>query len=269
MTLAHIVLLIVVAISFYPLIVMALNSFKTDSEVLRNPAGWPEVWTLASYEAIFQYHGGLWRNFMNSVFVATTSTLIAVWFASMAAFAFAKYQFRGRNLIFALLLAMMMVPFEITCPALHHVRAAWLAEHLSSPDRARSGERLRPVSHAPIHAGHSSAFSRRLASTAPTTGSCTGALWFGVTRRSSARSQSCISWGVWNDYLWPLVVATERSIQPIMVVLPNLRDPHIGFFAGLGDDHGKQRFGDPADRDGVRRLQDKFMSSVVIGAVKE
>ncbi len=69
--------------------------------------------------------------------------------------------------------------------------------------------------------------------------------------------------------IWPLVVATERSIQPIMVVLPNLRDLHIGFFAGLGDDHGRQRFGDPADRDGVRRLQDKFMSSVVIGAVKE
>ena len=250
-TLAHIVLLIVVAISFYPLIVMALNSFKTDSEVLRNPAGWPEVWTLASYEAIFQYHGGLWRNFMNSVFVATTSTLIAVWFASMAAFAFAKYQFRGRNLIFALLLAMMMVPFEITVPPLYimFARLGWLNTYqalivpgLASVSacfscantcwafraaRGGSHRRRQPLAAVLAH------YSRR-------------------PRRSSGVAILHFM-GVWNDYCsrwWsPQNAASSRSGGAAQPARPAHR-----LFACLGDDHGRQRFGDPADRDGVRRL---------------
>ena len=75
--------------------------------------------------------------------------------------------------------------------------------------------------------------------------------------------------GVWNDYLWPLVVATERSIQPIMVVLPNLRDPHIGFLPVWGTIMAGSVLATLPIVTVFVAFQDKFMSSVVIGAVKE
>ena len=103
----------------YPMALMAINSFKSDAEMYMNPAGLPRAWTLESYGKIFKYHGGLWWNYVNSVVIAASSTVLAVFLSALAAFAFAKYRFRGRNLIFSLLLATMMVPPEIVIPGLY------------------------------------------------------------------------------------------------------------------------------------------------------
>ena len=98
---ANVFLVIFVLICLYPLFMMILNSFKSESEILSNSAYLPQTWTLDNYRAIFKYHGGLWRNFVISAIVATVSTITAVILASMAAFAFSKYQFKGRDLLFA------------------------------------------------------------------------------------------------------------------------------------------------------------------------
>src|SRR5450756_314223 len=115
----YLVLGISCVIFLYPMLLMLVNSFKSDSEMYVNPAGMPLQWTVASYGKIFQYHGGLWLNYINSLIIAGTSTVIAVFICAMAGFAFAKYRFPGRDLLFALLLATMMVPPEITIPGLY------------------------------------------------------------------------------------------------------------------------------------------------------
>lgn len=53
------------------------------------------------------------RYFVNSVFIATASTLLALFFCSLGGFAFAKYQFRGKTILFGIMLASMMVPFQV------------------------------------------------------------------------------------------------------------------------------------------------------------
>lgn len=53
------------------------------------------------------------RYFINSVFIATASTLLTLFFCSLAGYAFAKYQFRGKAVLFGILLASMMVPFQV------------------------------------------------------------------------------------------------------------------------------------------------------------
>jgi len=269
-TLAHLILFVVVAFSLYPLAIMVLNSFKTDSEVLRNPSGLPEVWTLASYRAIFEYHGGLWRNFINSVIISSTSTVISVWFASMAAFAFAKYQFRGRNLLFALLLAMMMVPFEITVPPLYimFARLGWLNTY-----QALIVPSLASVFGLFLMRQYMLGIPSALLEAARIDGANHWQLYWRIMVPASAPILGAFAilhfMGVWNDYLWPLVVATERAIQPIMVVLPNLRDPHIGFLPVWGTIMAGSVLATLPIVAVFVAFQDKFMSSVVIGAVKE
>ncbi|SHF63715.1 carbohydrate ABC transporter membrane protein 2, CUT1 family [Caldanaerobius fijiensis DSM 17918] len=56
----------------------------------------------------------LWRNMLNSLFVATSSVLLVLLFCSLAGYAFAMYNFPGKNLLFSLMLVTMMVPGLIT-----------------------------------------------------------------------------------------------------------------------------------------------------------
>jgi len=71
------------------------------------------------FKNIFQSYIDAWnaapfgRYFLNSVFVASSTTILEIIFASMAAFAFAKMRFFGKNVIFLILLSTMMVPGEI------------------------------------------------------------------------------------------------------------------------------------------------------------
>jgi ABC-type glycerol-3-phosphate transport system permease component len=268
--LVHSLLILVVLISIYPISVMVINSFKTDSEVNWNPAGLPTSWTLESYNAIFEFQGGMWLNFMNSVFISTVSTVIAVWFVSMAGFAFAKYRWVGRNILFALLLGTMMVPFEITIPPLHLMfsRLQWLNTYqalilptltsvfglflvrqymLGIPDALIEAARIDGASHWQVY--------RHVI--VPTSSPILGA--FAILHFL----------GVWNSYLWPLVVATRRDIQPIMVVLPNLRDPVVGFLPVWGTIMAGAVLATVPIVIVFFIFRDRFMSSVTVGAVKE
>ncbi|MDC7232123.1 MAG: carbohydrate ABC transporter permease [Spirochaetales bacterium] len=54
----------------------------------------------------------IWQNFLNSVIVSLSGTILTVFFCSLAGFAFAKYKFPGRDFLFIFLIATMMVPPE-------------------------------------------------------------------------------------------------------------------------------------------------------------
>jgi multiple sugar transport system permease protein len=99
-------------------------SFQPLSDIFDLPPHWiPRHPTLDSY-ATFIGRGradatgagtqGAWRWFANSAFVATTTTALVLFFDSLAAYVFAKRRFPGRDFIFVLFLATMMVPGQVT-----------------------------------------------------------------------------------------------------------------------------------------------------------
>jgi ABC-type glycerol-3-phosphate transport system permease component len=269
-TLAYGILLVWCLLSLYPMGLMVVNSFKSDDEMHINPAGLPVEWTWQSYESIFRYHGGLWRNFVVSAVVTVSATVISVFLSAMAAFAFAKYHFKGRELIFALLLATMMVPPEITIPGLYLVfaRLRWLNTlqalilpattsvlglflirqyMLEIPDALIEAARI-------DGAGHLQVFWKIMV---PTSIPVLGA--FSILRFM----------GVWNQYLWPALAVAKRELQPIMVVLPQLVDPKIGFLPVWGTIMAGCTLSVLPILVVFIAFQDTFISSVVIGAVKE
>lgn len=95
---------------FFPLVWMALSSVKTNEELWRYPPTlWPEEVSLDGYRHIFtQLRFG--RYFLNSVFVATASSVLAVLTSALAGYVFAKFQFRGKNVLFVAVLGSMMIP---------------------------------------------------------------------------------------------------------------------------------------------------------------
>jgi multiple sugar transport system permease protein len=99
-----------VLIYTYPFLVQVATSFKSDSEAVSDPLSLvPETWTTAAYERLFlRSDYPVW--FRNSVVVTICVTLGRVFINSLAGYALARLQFRGRGLVFALVIAVMAVP---------------------------------------------------------------------------------------------------------------------------------------------------------------
>jgi multiple sugar transport system permease protein len=100
-------------LAFFPLFWMAVTSLKTAPEIQRVPLQiGPDRWTnLDNYREVFarQPFG---RFLLNSTLVASVSALSSALVSSLAGYGFAKFQFRGRNLLFFAIVGILMVPFQ-------------------------------------------------------------------------------------------------------------------------------------------------------------
>jgi len=101
------------AIMLLPFFWMLTTSFKTQSEALRIPPQWiPTSFRWQNYVEAWNAAPFGWY-FFNSFFMAITTTLGEVFTTILAAYAFAKMKFLGKNVIFAILLATMMIPGQM------------------------------------------------------------------------------------------------------------------------------------------------------------
>jgi multiple sugar transport system permease protein len=113
-TLALIFLAVLAFLFLLPIFWWISYAFKDTAGLSPQPSLW-EVWMprqvsfIPNLEYAFRLYP-LGRFFLNSFIVATLVTMFELFLASMAGYAFAKYAFKGRNLIFKLVLVLLMVP---------------------------------------------------------------------------------------------------------------------------------------------------------------
>ncbi len=108
--LAHSLLVVTSVLFVFPFFWMISASFKTQGELFGTAYSLlPSKITLENYQFAFTAVP-LARNFFNSVFIATSYTVLALFFCSLGGFAFAKFRFPGNKALFAFLLGTMMVP---------------------------------------------------------------------------------------------------------------------------------------------------------------
>jgi multiple sugar transport system permease protein len=123
-TLAYVILVPGAILFVAPFVWLVSASFQPVGDLFSYPPHWlPEHTTLEGYKAFFGVGDasrrpyapeGVARWFVNSAFVATTTTACQLFFNALAAYVFAKRRFPGRDLIFVLFLATMMVPSTVT-----------------------------------------------------------------------------------------------------------------------------------------------------------
>ena len=109
----HLALVAAAALVMFPFYWMVSTSFKTLSEAVQFPPTWVPIDPQPGNYARAWGQAPFGRYFLNTAFLATTTTLLSLTFSSLAAFAFARMRFPGRQALFVLLLATMMVPFEV------------------------------------------------------------------------------------------------------------------------------------------------------------
>ncbi len=104
---------IMALIVLFPFYWMIISSLKTEEEYRRNiPTFFPQTIVWKNYADAFE-QGNLWMLFRNTAFVGVISTILSLVITVLSAFAFARLEFKGKNLLFAGLLATMMIPGEL------------------------------------------------------------------------------------------------------------------------------------------------------------
>ena len=106
------VLLLNAFIMIYPLFVMVISSFKTNAEIFTSPFALPHSFSLANAGKVWTDTNFV-RYLANSIGVTAASIVLIVVFSTMAAFAIARYEFRGNALILMFFLSGMTVPLKL------------------------------------------------------------------------------------------------------------------------------------------------------------
>lgn len=106
-------LLIMAVIVLFPFYWMIISSLKTLAEYKENvPTFFPRKIIWSNYRDAFT-EASLGRLFMNTAIVGVSSTILSLVITVLSAFAFARLEFKGKNALFAALLATMMIPGEL------------------------------------------------------------------------------------------------------------------------------------------------------------
>ena len=250
--LIYVILLLVLSGMVVPLVWTLLTSFKYNVDVT---LGWiPPRWTTDNYTGVFRAFSFL-RYYANSLFIATAVTVVQVATSALAAYAFARLQFRGRDVLFLGYLSTMMIPADVLMIpqfVLMKKIPEWLNAVLATD--FFSGF-LYLKSH---YIGHPVGLDSFFALIAPGCFSAYGTFMLrqfllGISREieEAALIDGCSAWGVfwhvvvplakpalgalaiftflgrWRAFLWPLIMTDSDSMMVLPVGLAKLSDLYV------------------------------------------
>ncbi|GAC1396538.1 MAG: carbohydrate ABC transporter permease [Chloroflexota bacterium] len=222
--LLHLVLIAVALVMLFPFLWTISASLKGSQDVLATP---PHLFSVPAhwdnYSAIFDTLP-MWRFFFNSVVVSFATTFVQVLTCSLAAYAFARLMFPGRNAAFLLYLATLMVPAQVTLvPLFMFMRLL----HLTNTYPAL------------ILPGATSAFGvfllrqffltipRELEEAAFLDGASHWTVFWRIVLPLSRPGLAALTifafMGSWNSFLWPLLVTTDQSLMTLPLGLSTLQ----------------------------------------------
>jgi raffinose/stachyose/melibiose transport system permease protein len=108
----HAICVVIGAVIVVPILFGLLGGFKDNGQLSTNPFGLPSPWVPQNYTDVLS-SDLFWRELFNSTLIAVATVVVLVSIAAMAAFVFARYAFRGRELLFTLFAIGLMFPFAV------------------------------------------------------------------------------------------------------------------------------------------------------------
>jgi ABC-type glycerol-3-phosphate transport system permease component len=105
----QVLLIIAAAIVLAPIVYILMASFKTKMDYVRNQIGLPNPFVLDNYRRLME-DGQLFKWFRNSAIVTITSVVVSVSVGALGAYGFSRFNFTGKEKIFNLVIALMIIP---------------------------------------------------------------------------------------------------------------------------------------------------------------
>jgi multiple sugar transport system permease protein len=224
----NVALALVAAATLFPLAWMVAASFMAPGEsAVFPPPLLPRSATLENYRELFA-SAGFGQQIANSVLIAACSTLLALAFNLGAGYAFAKLRFKGRDATFRTLLGALVIPGQVAMLPLFLMLkqmglvntyagalVPWLASvfgiflvrqyALSIPEELLEAARI------------DGAGELRIFTT----------IVLPLLKPIVVTLAVLTFLGAWNDFMWPLIVLTDRELQTLPVALAGLSREHV------------------------------------------
>lgn len=234
MAIIYIVFTICALLSIIPFYMMIINSTRSDFEITKGMALIPDVLLKENFikaESIMP----IVRGFFNSIYIAIMSTTLSVYFSTLVAYGFHSYRFKGKNILFVILMISMMLPAQLTIIGYYQmIRSYGLLNSyipLILPGIASASTVFFLRQYA------SQALNREIIESARVDGA--GEFYtfnrIAIPILSPAMSTMAIFAFVasWNNYLQPLMILSDRNkfTLPLMIRLiesANQRKPALG-----------------------------------------
>ncbi|MHB0859075.1 MAG: carbohydrate ABC transporter permease [Anaerolineae bacterium] len=219
----HLILMVFATLAFGALLWLVMASFKTASEIIRKPPTfWPDRLTLDNYVYILAEMSFKWY-FANSVLVALPTITMVLFTSSITGFVFAKYQFPGREVLFTIILSTMMIPAAVTLLPLFQLvsRIGWADSYQAL---------IIPASVSAFGIFLMRQFMESIPSDLIDAGRIDGASAFWIYARiiiplsiSPLSALGIFTFlGVWDSYLWPLVIIYSDKMRTLPLGLAYL-----------------------------------------------
>lgn len=213
-----------------PLFYAVVGGFKDNGQLSTNPVGLPSPWNVENYTGILaslQFWGPLW----NSVFIAVMTTLVTVGASAAAAYVFARFAFRGREILFMVFAIGLMFPFAVAIlPLFIMLRTMGLLDNPWGVILPQAAFGL-PVTIIVLRG-----FFREIPSEIEEAATLDGCGAFGffwrillpMARPALATVSVLAIVGSWNNFFLPLVIFNSQELWTIPVAIQQFQGEYTG-----------------------------------------
>ncbi len=112
---SHVVILLLLFMVLFPFYILIINSFKAPSDIIKDPLAFPGTGTMEVVKGAFKIAWKYVSKYIaNSFWVAFLEVAGVLLFASLAAYGFSRFKFKGKDTLFTVFLAFMMIPGILT-----------------------------------------------------------------------------------------------------------------------------------------------------------
>lgn len=220
---ANIIVVFFAILNLFPLYWLFTSSFKNSVDVLKMPPDWiPNNPTFDNYIEIFKNQPALRWTF-NSIIVSMVSTILVVIVASLAAYAFSKLDFKGKNIIYLIFISSLMIPKEVMIVPLYRI-----TESLNLANKLRG--MIWPNVATAFGVFMLKGFFDTIPDSLREAAIIDGANELDIFRKimlpivkPGIGALFILNFvQVWNDYLWQLVIGRDKEMKTLMVGIATL-----------------------------------------------
>jgi multiple sugar transport system permease protein len=226
------VLVVAAIIWLIPFAWAIATSLKPDAETTAVPVSWTaSKVTTGAYSKILE-RGDILRWYFNSALVSIVTTALTILLASMAAFAFSRVRFRGRGAMFALVGAGLIVPFQaLIIPLFEEMDTFGLVDTYWAIILPQVASPIAVLVYKRFFDG----IPKELEESALVDGASPWTIywriWMPLARPATAAVGIFTFVLTWNNFIWPFVVTTAKSLQTIPVGLSTVNSFYGAQFA--------------------------------------
>lgn len=223
-SIVYLLLIVGLLSTLLPLFWMVSTSFKSQEAIFEIPPRLiPKQISFENYINLFKQEIDFAKAFQNTLIVTVSYTIGALLIPAMAAYAFSKLRFPGRDLLFMIFLATMMIPSQVTLiPNYLSINfLGWLNTY-----RALIIPPLANVFNIFFLRQHMLSIPDELCEVARIDGTSEGLIFFKIIipiLKPALATLGILNFtGMWRDFLWPAIIATDSNMYTLQVALYTL-----------------------------------------------